>query len=974
MEVQPPWASELLARNRKVARNICWSTSLDSSSGINDSGRDVVIFAAATRTHSYDTSSNSSITRGKGTMVKRGIATYSMARDGGKVVDPVGVSSSCTYNRTEKSSILEEVAAVTASDLDMKGTSGEESILEYGPGIVRKLRSRYQSLALRQSLGRPTLRRSASLENCLDSASSEPLSSESPSPVPYYEDEVDGDHHGKRSSHPWNRSETNTVLIYNNVTTVVANSNGLVGNRGRSGYNEYSRKDRMRRARSVDALHRPKRHIEEKEILEKLTVVLPKEEIVIIEVSKPQSNISNEINNFNIGIDDKPHLYPRSLHIHTASSVTTTTNGYSGNSSELNRVRSVTSPEHELPPPDIVRETARIFEKNHDPPNNSTSPVNNLLISNVKKVGHALRLSKSSSLSPNSSPLPSPTTASHTNSPTTTNTSMMNGQGGNSYLSQNKGHLSDQGLTTATILNQHQKVKTQDSNQRTSAPTNGATYNSKSAPSSNYSNQHSKQIGVIRPTVTTSNTGAGVTSSSATTTSSVKGIKINSDKTSIKNISICPEVSPIPPNNFAPLISPQTKKPPLGPKPLFTPSPKPTTLLANNKTGSANLTDTPVPNGTNAKSPTEEPVKNNFQSENRMKSPTESFSSGKGIISGNMSNKQNISAMAKPSIEIPKEKENDVMEFQQITLKHVTKQKDRAEVILTNGTSNNNSSSNIPKTTDSSKTENKKKDENSNANMNNRNTKGSSHQPPTATTNPSSTTPAITSVSPIQKVKDAKQDQSRPKQDQQQSLLRAHQKQKLDKQKSSGGETMVFNFTSRKSVPDYIEDDGLHKVKLTLGGTVTDESHDDDELNTSEQVDSRLITFEGANVIINGRSSIQKKPKSQKLNISFNEEAPTTFEYPSEASVLGDDDADNKDNLLGHKTPNITNGSGLGSYTPSKLGNSYQLGNYNDRVVVTKKPLEKKEDNSTELIEDYLKPDTGSTTWSNEIGAADILF
>ena len=55
------------------------------------------------------------------------------------------------------------------------------------------------------------------------------------------------------------------------------------------------------------------------------------------------------------------------------------------------------------------------------------------------------------------------------------------------------------------------------------------------------------------------------------------------------------------------------------------------------------------------------------------------------------------------------------------------------------------------------------------------------------------------------------------------------------------------------------------------------------------------------------------------LNISFNEEAITTFEYPSEASVLGDDDTDsnNKENPLGHKTPNILNSGSKTIFTES---------------------------------------------------------
>jgi len=129
-----------------------------------------------------------------------------------------------------------------------------------------------------------------------------------------------------------------------------------------------------------------------------------------------------------------------------------------------------------------------------------------------------------------------------------------------------------------------------------------------------------------------------------------------------------------------------------------------------------------------------------------------------------------------------------------------------------------------------------------------------------------------------------------------------------------------------------------------------------------------VVQFEGANIIINGRSSIQKKPKSQKLNISINE-ATTTFEYPSEASVLATDDPLPSDNTV-HKTPSP--GSELGNYRSTNLGTTYQLGTYDVKKAVPPAPI-KKHDDQDDLIEDYLRPDKESTTWSNEIGA-DILF
>jgi hypothetical protein len=96
------------------------------------------------------------------------------------------------------------------------------------------------------------------------------------------------------------------------------------------------------------------------------------------------------------------------------------------------------------------------------------------------------------------------------------------------------------------------------------------------------------------------------------------------------------------------------------------------------------------------------------------------------------------------------------------------------------------------------------------------------------------------------------------------SQLRSHQRQKSSQQTNGGAGTMVFNFTNRNKVPDYIEDDGLHRISLS--GAVGDASSDDVDGSHWEAIDPKLINFVGANVIINGKSSLQKKPKSQKVS------------------------------------------------------------------------------------------------------------
>ncbi|ODM98933.1 hypothetical protein Ocin01_07744, partial [Orchesella cincta] len=113
------------------------------------------------------------------------------------------------------------------------------------------------------------------------------------------------------------------------------------------------------------------------------------------------------------------------------------------------------------------------------------------------------------------------------------------------------------------------------------------------------------------------------------------------------------------------------------------------------------------------------------------------------------------------------------------------------------------------------------------------------------------------------------------------------------------------------------------------------------------------------------------------LNISFNEDATTTYEYPSESSLMIEEEPSESENT-GPKKPNVVSGSSLGSYTPNGVGaNTYQLGSYTtltfDGSSGHKKSNGKAEDEENEFIEDYLKPNTESTTWSNEM-SADILF
>ncbi|XP_066994193.2 uncharacterized protein bif isoform X2 [Anabrus simplex] len=111
--------------------------------------------------------------------------------------------------------------------------------------------------------------------------------------------------------------------------------------------------------------------------------------------------------------------------------------------------------------------------------------------------------------------------------------------------------------------------------------------------------------------------------------------------------------------------------------------------------------------------------------------------------------------------------------------------------------------------------------------------------------------------------------------------------------------TMVFDFSGRKDPPpDYIENDGLiirRKTKpkpgesgIILLGSSADESSTDFEPEDFGPPSPCNVHFEGDNILINGRSNLRKEPRHLKLSIKFDDAATTTYEYPSEASLLNE--------------------------------------------------------------------------------------
>ncbi|KAL5276066.1 bif family protein [Megaselia abdita] len=126
--------------------------------------------------------------------------------------------------------------------------------------------------------------------------------------------------------------------------------------------------------------------------------------------------------------------------------------------------------------------------------------------------------------------------------------------------------------------------------------------------------------------------------------------------------------------------------------------------------------------------------------------------------------------------------------------------------------------------------------------------------------------------------------------------------------------TMVFNFKDRKEVPDYIENDGLLIRKrrelpkpnesgfVLLSDTCLDTSTDTDEIWQQMGPPSPCdVEFINANIIIDGKSSIRNRStKELHYRVQFNDSLTSTFEYPSESSIL--EDGDTVDNYNHHSS------------------------------------------------------------------------
>ncbi|XP_014355038.2 serine/arginine repetitive matrix protein 1 [Papilio machaon] len=121
--------------------------------------------------------------------------------------------------------------------------------------------------------------------------------------------------------------------------------------------------------------------------------------------------------------------------------------------------------------------------------------------------------------------------------------------------------------------------------------------------------------------------------------------------------------------------------------------------------------------------------------------------------------------------------------------------------------------------------------------------------------------------------------------------------------------SVVFNFSNRKEVPDYIENDGVirrasrrHRIKAGEPGVVvlrpaaggpSEDSGSESEGEAERPPSPCSVRFVNDNVLINGRSSMRPdRQRIAKLKLQFDDSLTRTFEYPSETSLCEDSPQD----------------------------------------------------------------------------------
>ncbi|XP_025830694.1 uncharacterized protein LOC108743780 isoform X2 [Agrilus planipennis] len=134
--------------------------------------------------------------------------------------------------------------------------------------------------------------------------------------------------------------------------------------------------------------------------------------------------------------------------------------------------------------------------------------------------------------------------------------------------------------------------------------------------------------------------------------------------------------------------------------------------------------------------------------------------------------------------------------------------------------------------------------------------------------------------------------------------------------------SIVFKFTDRKDVPDYVCNDGrirsakIERPKVGEGGIIIlpgvslDESVVDDEddwLLLAGPPSPCDVFFVNDNILIDGRSSLRDKgKKSVRVKLTFVETVPEVFEYPSEDSLQEDFSSNVSSSTPGHTVPSLS--------------------------------------------------------------------
>ncbi|XP_045468664.1 titin [Harmonia axyridis] len=196
--------------------------------------------------------------------------------------------------------------------------------------------------------------------------------------------------------------------------------------------------------------------------------------------------------------------------------------------------------------------------------------------------------------------------------------------------------------------------------------------------------------------------------------------------------------------------------------------------------------------------------------------------------------------------------------------------------------------------------------------------------------------------------------------------------------------SIVFKFTDRKDVPDYVQNDRsrtavrLERPKVGEGGIILLPGASIDESFTDEDEEIRKyleappspcdVTFINDNVLIDGKSSINQKTKKNRMRISFVESGPDVFEYPSESSLMVDGSPTaipSAPPMTGHTVPNLS-GSYLANYIP-KATEEFQPGVTRSTPPSTTPPTKQEPMEEELLLEEVDQPITFSAGTNSDM-------